>query len=546
MKTKKTTALFLFLVFLVTALFTACEKRDASDRSGRPVSITVEVFDRGTDGGKTNPANNAWTDWIKKKVLEDENINVTFIPVPRNEETQALNNLLAAGSAPDICYTYSSELITNFGEMGGLVDLAPYVDTLLKDYDAFMGEDPAVPGARLMNRGKDPNTGKMYMIPGRYMYTASQNLFIRKDWLDKLGLPLPTSTEEYYNALLAFKERDPGGVGKNRVIPFTMSTDVRWTAGIIVDPFIDPYMSPKERWINTVIDRNILLPGYKEGFRFLNKMYNNGLIDKNFPLYQYQGDDDMNSLVKSGVVGSLSHNWDNIYRENTKILADLQKNVPGANLVPIDAIRSIDGLTHKRGSPPTSMLWFVPKSAKNPEAAIRYANWLARFENYNFLQIGHEGINHEIVDGVPKVKAVSGIWIQNSGGNGDYAFNLNGFDLGDPDMNARVLANSYNWPPEIITEAYRISSTNTYSSPHISAKLLAAAPYQQTLIDKSIVLFTEAVMANPENFDRVWDSRVKEWLASGAQAIIDERREKYAEPSDSNQTPSANQEGEQP
>jgi putative aldouronate transport system substrate-binding protein len=304
---------------------------------------------------------------------------------------------------------------------------------------------------------------------------------------------------------------------------------VRWTAGIILDPFIDPYMSMKDRWINTVIDRYILLPGYKEGFRFLNKMYNNGLIDKDFPLYG--AGDTMDNLIKSGVVGSLAGNWDHIFRENTRVLEDLLKNVPAAELVPIDAIKGVDGLTRKRGSPPTSLLWFVPKSAKNPEAAIRYANWLSRFENYNFLQIGLEGINHEIVNGVPGIKQTTGPWIQNSAGNGDYAFNLNGYDMGDPDLNARVLANSYGWPPEMITEAYRISSTNADPGPHIPVKLTAATPVQQTLTDKAMVLYTEAVIAKPENFDRVWDNGVKDWLASGAQSIIDERREKYIEPS---------------
>jgi putative aldouronate transport system substrate-binding protein len=522
--------LLLLFVLIIPVLFAACRKSGAggSVYGGKPVSITVEVFDRGTDGGKTNPASNAWTAWIKRKVLEDEDIDVTFIPIPRNEETQALNNMMAAGSAPDICYTYSAELISYYGELGGLVDLAPYVDTLLKDYNAFLGMDPGIPGERLIYRNRDLQTGKIYMIPGRYMYTASQNLFIRKDWLDKLGLPLPATREEFFDALIAFKEKDPGGVGKSRVIPFIMTTDVRWTAGIILDPFIDPYMSMKDRWINTVLDRYILLPGYKEGFRFLNKMYNSGLVDRDFPLY---GDDNtMNNLIKSGVVGSFAHNWDHIYRENTRVLEDLQKNIPSAELIPIDAIRGIDGLTHKRGSPPTSLLWFVPKSAKNPEAAVRYANWLSRFENYNFLQIGHEGKNHEIVNGAPKIKQVTGPWIQNSAGNGDYAFNLNGYDLGEPDLNARALANSYGWPPEMIAEAYRISSTNARPDPHISVKLLAATPVQQTLTDKAAVLYTEAVMARPENFDRVWDDGVKDWLASGAQAIIDERREKYIEP----------------
>ena len=508
-----------FLLFFLP--LSSCHR--SGSQAGR-VSITVQVYDRGTDGGKTNPTNNAWTDWLKQKVLEDEGIHVTFIPIPRFEDTQSLNSMMAAGSAPDICYTYSTDLIMNYGELGGLFDIAPYVNTLLKDYDSFLGDDPGVPGQRLIYRGMDPDTGKMFMVPGKYLYTASQNLFIRKDWLDKLGLPLPTTKEEYFETLVAFKEKDPGNVGLNRVIPFTLTTDVRWTAGIILDPFIDPGLSFKERWINTVVDRYVLLPGYKEGMRFLNRMYNSGLIDRNFPIYKH---DEIDLLVKSGVVGSIAGNWDHIYRENTKVLEDLQKNVPGANLVPIDAIQNIDGVTRKRGSPPTGLYWFIPKSAKNPEAAIRYVNWLSKFENYHFLQFGYEGITHDIVDGVPKIKSVAGMWIQNSAGNMDYAFHLNGYDMGDPKLNELVLAHSYNWPPEVITNAYRISSTNAVPGPHVSVKLLEAAPVQQVLQDRAVVLFCEAITTSPGNFDRVWDTGVRDWLSLGAQTVVNERRVKY-------------------
>ena len=510
------------IVLTVSILFAACQKQDGSAEK-----ISVMVFNRGTDGGKTNPVNNAWTDWIKQKVLEDENINVSFINIPRDQDTQSLINMLAAGGAPDICYSYSTDMINHFGELGGLFDMAPYIDTHLKDYKEFLGMDPNVPDQHLIYRMRDSLTGRIYMIPGRYLYTASQNLFIRKDWLDKLGLPLPSTKEEFYNALVAFKERDPGNVGRNRVIPFTMTIDVRWTAGIILDPFIDPYMNTDERWINTVIDRYNLLPGYKEGFRFLNKMFNGGLIDKDFPLHRTNEAPD--NLIKSGVVGSLAGNWDHIYRENTKVLEDLKRNVPGAQLVPVDTIQSIDGLTHKRGSPPTSLMWFIPKSAKNPQAAMRYANWLARFENYHFLQFGHEGINHEIVDGIPRLIQTSGQWIQNSAGNGDYAFNLNGYDLGDDELNIKVLANSYGWPPETILEAYRISSTNAAPGPFVPAKLTAAAPFQQILTDKANVFNIQSVITKPENFDQTWDEGIKDWLASGAQAIINERREKFTE-----------------
>ena len=163
--------------------------------------------------------------------------------------------------------------------------MAPYVDSLLPDLKVLLGPDTAIPGRDLIYRNLDSSTGKLFSIPAKRTITAQRNIFIRKDWLDKLGLPLPKTTQEYYDALLAFKEKDPGGVGKDKVIPFIMTADVRWEAANIMDPFIDPNLSLKERWINTVVERNLLLPGFKEGVRFMNKMFNAGLIDRDFPLY---------------------------------------------------------------------------------------------------------------------------------------------------------------------------------------------------------------------------------------------------------------------
>ena len=68
--------------------------------------ITVEIYDRGNDGG-SDPTNNMYTEYIKKGMLEDHNVEVEFVAVPRWTEVEEINNLLAAGTAPDICVTYS-------------------------------------------------------------------------------------------------------------------------------------------------------------------------------------------------------------------------------------------------------------------------------------------------------------------------------------------------------------------------------------------------------------------------------------------------------
>ncbi|HCC37470.1 MAG TPA: ABC transporter substrate-binding protein, partial [Treponema sp.] len=144
---KKYCAVFMLIV---AAVFLAgCDKKDSA---GGTVSITIEVFDRGTDGGKSNPTNNEWTKWIQEKLLKDENIAVTFVPVPRWEEVTALNNLMASGAPPDLCLTYSTELVNGYRDQGGLLDMSPYIDTTLADLKSFLGPDLALPGKDLIRR----------------------------------------------------------------------------------------------------------------------------------------------------------------------------------------------------------------------------------------------------------------------------------------------------------------------------------------------------------------------------------------------------------
>jgi putative aldouronate transport system substrate-binding protein len=501
------------------------QQRPQPPASGEPVRITVEVFDRGTDGGKTDPANNAWTDWIKAKLLKDENIAVTFVPISRWNEEQDIVNRMAAQDAPDLCYTYSMDNVRNWGLQGGVFDLAQYVDTLLPAMKEMMGEDPTIPGQNLIWNSRDVETGALYGISNRYMYTASHNTFIRQDWLDKLGLPAPRTTQQFYDTMVAFKN-NASKLGVDRVIPFIMNNDVRWQAYNIFLSFMDPNFSLKDYYINTVAERQLLIPGVKEALRFLNTMYIDGLIDPDFPLYT--SDEQPSNLMKSGRVGAFQHNWDQPYRQNLQIQTELEKNIPGAKFVPIDPFTDSAGRTPKRGSLAAGgLIMFVPKSSKNPEAALRYANWLCRYENYHFLQFGTEGINHTQRNGIKVPITATGAWIQNSGANVDYTFSINGYVV-PPEQFGEVLSASYpGIPPEEVTVAYRIGSTDVKALPYVPATILSLAPVRQVLVDKEKILSVNLICAKPGEFDRVWDVGIKDWLDSGAQAVINEQRAKY-------------------
>ncbi|MDR0447187.1 MAG: extracellular solute-binding protein [Treponema sp.] len=515
---------------LAFSLFLSCGQKAPAPQAGQAAlqEISVEVFNRGTDGGRSDPTKNNYTDWIQEKILKEENIKVTFISVPRSDEVPALNNMMAAGNPPDICLTYDLALIANYRDLGGLYDMAPNITRLMPDLDKFLGEDPMLPGRRFILRSRASQTGQVFSIPARRMNTARINTFIRKDWLDKLGLGLPQTTQQFYDAMVAFKERDPGGVGRDRVIPMVSSRGARWNFGNLVDSFIDPNISIRDEWVNTVVDRSYLLPGYKEGVRFLNRMFNEGLIDRDFPLYR--SDDEPFARLKSGVAGSYQHNYDQLYRDSPGVYKDLATNVPGGNFVVIDPFQHPSGKTIKYSYDAAGVYFFIPKIAKFPEAAMRYVNWLSRFENNYFLQLGPEGTGFDMVGGIPRVKPAPGLWIQNSPQNIDYTIPINGLELGDPAKNMQALANSYNVDPKFIIDAYELCLRNARPLPVIPVTLTAAGPVQQTLLDMGDQLMAESITCPPGQFDRVWDDAIRNWLAAGAETVRAERAAKFIQP----------------
>jgi putative aldouronate transport system substrate-binding protein len=226
--------------------------------------------------------------------------------------------------------------------------------------------------------------------------------------------------------------------------------------------------------------------------------------------------------IKCGAVGSFTELWQRPISQDNRIAAMLRDNIPGAEFITIDPFRNADGITRKGSFGVMGVL------TKNPEAALRYLNRLARFENMNFLQVGPEGITHDVVDGLPIVKPATGGWIMNAANNMDYTLPVNGLDLGDPEKNSRVFAFSYpDSSPEWIINARSLAIKNASPGPFVPVTLSAGQPYVQILADKGKIIIATTVTANPADFDRVWDAAIADYLASGAQAIIDEKRAKW-------------------
>lgn len=486
--------------------------------------ITVEIFDRGNEGG-TKPEDNVYTNFIKEGMLRDHNVEVTFVPVPRWTEVEQLNNLLAAGDAPDICVTYSYPTIQTYANMGGVTDLAPYLEenkALLPNFWALLTDQN-------IYYNQDPEKGTLWAVEARLANSNRSNTFVREDWLKKLNIPEPTSIEEFESMLIAFKDNAELllGAEAKSMVPFSTSYDIGWRNDHLLGSFVPSNISDKDQYILGFDDRRLLYPGTKEGVSKLNEWYNAGLIWKDFPLYP-AGDRTEDNMMKAGYIGAFMHNWEYPYREGEDSVNNNLKRLigPDAGYVAIMPFKNDTGKYVKFLTQPIDRKLFFPKTNDEPVASLLYLDFVSRPENIKFLQIGEEGVTHEVMsDGAIKVIASTDENIMNSPNNIDYTITNNGLNLGDADLNVRSTALNYvGVDASTIERAYKYTTFDGIFTPNYNfCEIVAEVGIGAALNEKRDTFLTQAVVAPADNFDKVFDGGFNDYLSSGGQAIIDER-----------------------
>ena len=491
--------------------------------------ITVEIYDRGNDGG-SDPENNMYTEYIKKGMLEEHNVEVTFKKVPRWTEVDDINNLLAAQEAPDICVTYSYPTILTYASMGGVIDLSELVEK-------YKAETPNMwnwLGETNILWDKDPVTGSLWAIEGKRAETGRITTFVRQDWLDKLNMKAPTTTEEFEKMLVAFRDNADTllGADADKMIPFSTSYDLGWRASNLIESFVDPSITDKEFYINGFDDRMVTQKSTKEAVRLLNKWYNDGLMWKDFALYG-SGDTTEDSYMKAGYVGAFIHNWDYPFRNGEdSINANLSRLVgPDAKFVAVDAFTNSKGQHAKwMYSSAGDRKIFFPTTNDEPLASLLYIDFISKPETIAYLQMGEKGVTHNVLDsGAIELVAATGDAIQNSGKNIDYTITCNGTFYGDSELAVKSMAYGYAAAdPALVQAAYKIAANDGIAPKNVNVGTIEAeAGVGDTLSAKRDQIFDQAVVASVADFDKVWDSCMADYLSAGGQAIMDERAAKW-------------------
>ncbi|MBB6731202.1 extracellular solute-binding protein [Cohnella zeiphila] len=362
-------------------MLAACSHSDHAENSGpsgdsgsgKKPTISATIYDRGLIAASEGTMeNNRWTKWIN----ENGPTNVKFTAVPRTESKQKLNTLFASGSAPDLIFEFDPNIKNPLYEQKQLMPLDDMINQYSTTYKKVLDENP------ILKQVATKSDGKMYEF-GKINEAIPQNIaVIRQDWLDKLKLTAPKTTEELYQVAKAFAEQDPDGNGQKD------------TYGLNVGPgLLDIFGGGGSYNIeNGQLVRT--WDGYKFYIDFLKRLYDEGVIDKDY-ITDNNGakarQDFLNGKTGIYFVQASSYSlWNRLWVTD---YATLKTNAPGADLEMMPYPKSPNGQFINWINNPVQLTAVVNRNAKDPKAVMEYIDFLSKPETGRTLTNGLEGVH---------------------------------------------------------------------------------------------------------------------------------------------------------
>ncbi|MDL2229261.1 extracellular solute-binding protein [Treponema sp. OttesenSCG-928-L16] len=392
MKEKVKFAGLLFLMLcLGVSLFAGGGSDSKAAASDGPVTIELWYGAAVTEAGPP-PA-----DWkVLSLIKEKLNINLVLTALPSNESDQdvKVNAAGAANNLPDL-FMVRREAWLNLVKVGLVApvdDLYALMPNRTKvQYDAD-------------SRAFTTVSGKSYGLASPGAIARNEGLLIRKDWLDKLGLSVPKTTDELMNVMKAFTTRDPDGNGRNDTYGYGAFIEINnYEEGLgrRFEPLMGAF-GVSGTWNMTTANAglNVRKPAYFEAISYIKRMIDEQVIDPNWVSY---GKDDFRAAWKQGRFGIMREQNAAYAAESN--YAPFDKNFPNGEWLVIDPPKGPSGQQSVGVYTQNYRIYAVSKKAadagKGP-AIARLLEWMSSDEGYYLLGWGEEGVNYtKDANGVP-------------------------------------------------------------------------------------------------------------------------------------------------
>ena len=340
----------------------------------KPEKITMMV-----NGTFLKPEQKQETLVAKFKELTGIDLEVTSID--HNSYNDQLALAFASGDVADVVIL-SAEYYAAYAAQGALADITDYWESSDLKASGRIHEE-YIDSLRINDR--------------LYAFTPARGngciTYLRQDWLDKLGLSVPTTYDEYIKVLEAFTTQDPDGNGKNDTYGVTsagiISTEAPWTNYLPEfwqDAYPDFYEKEDGTWVDGFSEQATV-----DALQRLKDAYAKGIIDTEVTTNKTSSCRDK---FYAGNVGAFTY-WAGKW--NLTLEQNVQNLFPDAKLVAIPAIKELGGYTERQAP-----VLAITSKCENPAGVFKYLfeTMLDGGEGQKLFCYGVEGTHWEMKDGV--------------------------------------------------------------------------------------------------------------------------------------------------
>ena len=319
------------------------------------------------------PENDTYTDNAYTRYIKSV-INVQNVDAFEANDSQYDTNVsmaISMGSLPDIMVVSSQDEVEQLVGAGLIEDLTESYNNCISDRIRKMYESY---GDSL----KDMVTydGKIMALPETNITDGPNLVWLRKDWMDKLGLSEPHTIDDVVNIVKHFISEDPGnnGVdasGKPNTVGLAVDTDVTGECGysseFLLDIIFACFGAYPKQWImndDGEIVYGSVTDEAKEALSYISSLYNQGVIDNDFLL---RTSTNICELIENGMCGSFFGPW---WAPNNPLVNAVSRN-PDADWQPYLIATDSDGTTSYHSQNPCYKYVVVRKGYEHPEIAAK-------------------------------------------------------------------------------------------------------------------------------------------------------------------------------
>ncbi|QHT64060.1 extracellular solute-binding protein [Paenibacillus lycopersici] len=352
-------------------------------------------------GADASPNWNNMQDEVGKEITAKTGVTIKAEYAVTGGGTDKISLMAASGEYPDLVFAKGD--IDKLVDAGAMIDLTDLIDKYAPNLKKVYGD--------YMQRLKYSSDDQaIYVLPtndavNTTYFDAGGGFELQQRVLKELGYPKINTLDDYEKALKDYVAKNPTTDGKP-TIPLTLDTD-DWRIMITgTNPAFEATGLPDdgEYYINQdtyEASLHIKRPEEREYFRWLNKLFNEGLLDKEAFV---QKSDQYKSKIASGrVLGLIDQEWGYADAENS-----LKSKDDGAyTYAHMPVTLSADYKDHSFA--PTGFMagWGIgiTTSCKDPVRAIKFLDWLASDEGQVLRNWGVEGKDYTVENGIRTIPA---------------------------------------------------------------------------------------------------------------------------------------------